>query len=566
MYTVAINSSIPCCPSLPVELWYMVVSFADERSQWQLRLVSKQLNQIATPKCFSKVRIQLRRRSIARLVRIAQHEKFRLLVKTLVYQKQRELPSFDNFEEWESDLDLPEEPDESLKLISDSEWRRLPLETRMSYYREYKAEQAFPSQFAKNVRFYPRVNTQAPGWVWPAYAMPEIQLARVELESVVLRLENVASLEIEEEPQQPTMDHTYLGRLRWLSCTQDDEYDTARLSLILRALGWANCHKRNQGLRNMQLQVIGRGFWSPSSVRDLWAGLVLQDAAATDDMALSASDFRDEVQFSAQFAIMWQSLARLSDLDFSIERPSTTDIEGTRIFIPNTQLGPQDGGPVTSADLAAGDPKDYASLGMFLQGAKSVERVKLRIQEHGKMRFRPAHFQHSRADLLHFIHWPRLRTMHLTMITTQPALLAFLQRHAPTLRELEFDGVRLSPSLRRSGSDIVVVPSSWETVFANMASSLQLEKVRLIDLVDLQEGKAKRDILPRSARQDCTNTRWVHYETPIIDYVLLGHEEFLAQHLPGCESCKAKANSSRASSSRKGKQRKSKRRTGRTNR
>lgn len=530
------------CRPLPIELWDIIVRISDENSRWKLRLVSKQLEYVATPVCFEKIRFQLRGREISRLYRTAVQDRLRRLVKTIILRRDHVLPTFKEFGDWEEELDLHSKASERAvasvaymdapracpNMLTVEEWRDMPLERRKRvFYKGYELDRVYSWQFAESLRLRELGSLPSATPLFPdpdSSIPPNTRYAGGNLDDAIAQLKGVTSLEVDESPRFAS-GHTYWWRLRWrrVVTKEREEIDrTAQLSILLRALGWANYQGDGPKLKWLQLPVSGSGFWTARHLSDLWRRLAYRRAQASDLSPLHVSN----VQFSRQLFFIQHCLLHVTDLECNITAPYRT------LFEVSEPL----------ADL--------------LHQGRLLERVTLRLNDDMVLKEPPPtwfRYGRLRMRMLRVIYWPRLRTLQLTMRTTGRTLTQFLQIHSRTLKKLHLVGVTLLPDLA-GNSTTELLETTWETVLANMASSLRLDEVHLADLWDgrpTQEGSwdGLRVVLSSGVKRAWINMgmHWAHHESSIFDYVLrrtdslypLGPNEFAKEHLRSCVQCHA---------------------------
>lgn len=555
------------CPSLPVELWEMIARFTDERSRWQLRRVSKQLERISTPLCFEKIRVRFQRRAIYRFYKVATSDRLRGLVKTMVLQREQVLPFFKDFSDWEKELDLPtkptttaalgssETPDTTFtgaatsssslsssssssavrnpKILTAEEWGAIPPERRRTiFYEQYEKDRIFPSQFVDSLQL--REVGSYPSAVSfhrrDRSILAVFQYIGQNLEELVTRFESLATFEVDDETFLFDLDYTHWWQLRWHRVVPKatmEAFWMAQLSILLRALGWATYQRKEDGLRlrRLQLPMSSSGFWTAQDLGKLWYRLALRLSQAPDVYA-SPSNVSN-VRFGRQLFFIEHCLLHLTDLDCKITAPYEILFEKSE------------------------------PLADFLHQGRVLEHVNLRLDDqitpseqsprwlcHGRLRMR----------MLDLIYWPRLRDLRLTMRTTGRSLERFLEKHSRTLKQLHLVGVMLLPDLV-NGSATELVEMRWETVLAKISSSLQLDEIYLADLWDgrpTMEGSwhGVRVILSSRLKRlsESQGIHWTHHETPIFDYILcrntgslppLVFDEFAKQHLRSCDSCRS---------------------------
>ncbi|KAF4536862.1 Chromatin modification-related protein eaf7 protein [Lasiodiplodia theobromae] len=92
-------------PTLPPELWDMILGMVDHSTRRSLRLSSRELCRIVTPYVFREIHFDLDEGGVDGLVAIASHGDVRQYVRTLVLQRRRGLRKFPGFSEWEDSID-----------------------------------------------------------------------------------------------------------------------------------------------------------------------------------------------------------------------------------------------------------------------------------------------------------------------------------------------------------------------------------------------------------------------------------------------------------------------------
>jgi len=132
---------------LPTELWSEIFAYLLLPDLKCVRLVSRYFSQIATPICFTTIRLDLRY-DVDRVIKIASNEVARH-VRKLILQTTPLLPEFDDFNEWEQALALPGDPDvnpddydsdDDNVLMPHEEWSSLSYDGKKALYDDYRAD------------------------------------------------------------------------------------------------------------------------------------------------------------------------------------------------------------------------------------------------------------------------------------------------------------------------------------------------------------------------------------------------------------------------------------------
>ncbi|OCK84871.1 hypothetical protein K432DRAFT_287955 [Lepidopterella palustris CBS 459.81] len=545
-------------PSLPVEIWDMIVNETNQATRKQLRLSNKYFYRISSPHCFKTVRFELAEDGFNNLLDIALHEELRKHVKKLVLRRSRGLRAFGDFEEWEdsisrnwdsdsdsdSDFDSASDTDgedgNDDDIMSQQHWSALSINEKHALYDEYEVDRLKARAQVRNLTNHLYFRTlgcrQETDLVHPARTavVATLDSALKQFDDAVARLTNLTTF-----VHDPAFFYSRWGtrwrRLRispdgiilYTDYDEDEDVDALQLSYVLRSLGWANYFNRN--LRSLSLYVGGPAFWGAERLRRLWDGHEDETMRSLRYLNRSAAEAEEDAYFGdnggtrllrerhlRQLFIMEHAFVYLTHLDCAV---SEDDEDGSLV----TTAGP---------------------LFEFLRRGESLERVRLAFGRLVDSFLQPGVNQPGDgpgellAQLTRHVPWPRIRELELELVTDERILVGFLSTLAPTLRRLALSRVTLVPS-----------GGTWEFTLRQIVGALQLDSLELLVLCDSTMGE--RVILDPEAQVwrswDAKSVCYGHYKSAVVNYFLSGTGKqpllepaaFLRDHIPKCERGKA---------------------------
>jgi hypothetical protein len=471
---------------IPIELWVEILTYLDLPDLKHIRLISPYLNAIATPVCFATIRFDLRH-NVDRIIKIASEELARH-VRKLVLQTTPLLRKFDSPNTWERGIALPGDPDvgsdavvncdEDDCLMSYEEWSGLSDDQKIALYEEYEVDRRKERNKVRDLTghlYFRKFGCARRERVHPERTSsstanePLNEASTLEqFDEAIKKFSNLAVL-----THEPGFMMNYELSSRWRRLRfnldilatetfskEDEDMEALQLSIVLRALGWAECK-----LSSMDLYVGGPAFWGSDRLRRLWQGeghegirtlrKTYGDAVEADkESCLECSELSDRRDwYTKQLAIMEYALINLTHLDWSISEEE------------------DDGGLLTAT----------GPLFEFLCCCEKLERARLvfgRLVDGGLC---PGYEPRSHGDgpggllalLSKHTPWLKLRDLELEIVTDENSLLTFLISLAPTLRNLALSNATLLPS-----------QGTWESTVFRIAGVLQLDSLKLSNICD----------------------------------------------------------------------------------
>ncbi|KAF2464203.1 uncharacterized protein BDR25DRAFT_242876, partial [Lindgomyces ingoldianus] len=256
---------------LPVELWYEILAYLALADLKRLRLLSRDLQRISTPSCFQQVLYELSRASVERILEIAKRKELAQNVQKLVLRTTQGLREFGSFREWERSIALPDDPrrgsisddnceEKSLESLMSYQWSALSESEKRVLYAEYEADR---KELEQRVRH--RTSTSTEG----APALEQFDEA----------IANFSNPDTFNREPGFLFDNCWGTHWRQLRISQskllmhttgweDEDVEALQLSIVLRALGWAQQFQAK--LRSASFYVGGSAFWGPNRMRRLW--------------------------------------------------------------------------------------------------------------------------------------------------------------------------------------------------------------------------------------------------------------------------------------------------------
>ena len=486
-------------PPLPVEIWTMIICQLDKKTWKSLRLISRLLHDVATPFCFETVRFDLvEELPLRHLMQIAIHQRLRYCVKRLVLQRRyglQKLPSFTDFKRhllfsdktsrWMCQNDVP-----SYDPMTRAEWNSLSKEAQINIYEEYTADYNQLKQKARRLTRFWQFRILGPvSCAENIHQSTSSDETPTLVDKMMQHLDKAfrAFKNLREFSHEPAyvFDKTWGCHWRRLplrrTCAgfdidnsllgsfydyrndgayiEDRDVEALQLSLVLRALGWADYLNRN--LKSTKLFVDELNFLSAKELYELWqcehelsAGF--RDSSFGRVMSMSGLDI---FRYGQQIRIMEEAFVSLTKVDCVIRAGRSVDKEHIRVFNQVIRL--------------LGRCKYLTSLRLG---------IRCRVHYWSDDSLPRRRFFNQLANLRP---WRHIRELSLIVECDQAVLLRFLSSMAFTLR-------RLSLQL----TTILGDNSSLESFFIKMGRLLQLD---VLNLSCLQQRRPCFNIMNKNA-------------------------------------------------------------------
>ena len=547
---------------LPLEVLQIPLRLLDKKSLKSLRLVSKALSDIATPYCFETVKFDLVEvLPLKNLINISQHEKLRGYVKHLVLQRMYGLrynPA--NHEETFN-----------LRFLSDSErYSKLSKNKQKCLLKDYDAEYEYSRKQARQISRHMQFRS-----LGCRGCIEKLQAANREKVPMTLYDELLQSFDeailafsnLRNFSHKPAYKHNADWGLTWRdfrfdSCElyyhsdryEDQDVESLQLSIVLRALGWANYFGRN--LQSLTLDMMGPGFWSAERLKWLWQG--------HEDLAFRQSDHkcgtfkriphgddlsqREMYHYHEQLSVMKHAFTYLHHLDILVgirdEDGETMKNVNHRVFDFLRQCE-----MLGSLRLCISLIEDYTSE--FSRDKLSVKPLLDRLTM-----ARP---------------WQRITQLELQLYSDEETIINFLSSVAETLQKLTLYRLRIYPEGGSLESLLIRVGKTLtklkELQLSELRDELERQEYRLIlrdwsvvwrldidiyaeddqyyfnEIMDEDETESEWFYRPDIERTDFEfNPCYAHYKSAIINAVLnradilpeLGPIAFLREHQRHC--------------------------------
>ncbi|KAF2135638.1 uncharacterized protein K452DRAFT_172250 [Aplosporella prunicola CBS 121167] len=441
--------------------------------------------------------------SLERMINIALDKTLSQYVETLVFRP-RELRAPGSFKEWKGKIERFVGNDPLLLAGSPHGTLQSPYSTSMSdqelreLYDLYKADREAPMQFLDCYLGRERESKSNPMVLLGSW--------------FDLAIENLHQLKTFEAIPDPD-DCVWRG-IQFLSSypwTALDSEAQAHLACILVALGRSSTKPRS-----MVFNTIGGAFWGEENLEFLWGEIPLSE------QKLFISDTRSgQIETSPYCAQIWwmkQAFTNITDLEFSVECDENLFHGIVR--------------PLADCLRAAGNLERLV-FACKADSASTLERPEWDI-----------------LSQLEEVQWPRLRHLHMELLTTEKSLTRLLSHIAPTLRYLSLAYVQILP-----------YQGKWERIFNHMANVLSLDEVCLVQLKDYEASRREesdfrtlfnlKDLQYSLNEEESDEQKgskadaYGHYEREVYDYILkkvdviptFDQESFYVKHLKDCAWC-----------------------------
>ena len=539
--------------SLPAELLQLVLLQLDKPNLKQLRAVSHECEELATPHIFCEVPFDLEPGGCNSLAAIARHPKLQRHLHTVRLQRRRGLKSFESFEGWSGATvyehipwqwkDDPEHVLPSSHSMSQDQWDALSEDDRQHLYEEYQGdEQALVEYIARlALAAAPLQSSQNQN------PQSDAQQTLLSFRTAINAHTSVSAFAYTPMYE----DEDYWGRT-WRQIEfhpeglvahgnfgNDVDIDALQLFVALRATMLAP-----SVLHSVELVTRGNAFWGTLHLHRLFDWTDRLDPLYSalfngveaglerwhDDQGGTLAVIKHSEALTRHLVGWERAFSRVTRLDSRID---TSWLEGSSEFV-----------------IIA------ASLSNVLKETKGLEQLDLIFRDDANADSPLNYTYHRRGNGLRYLDqsylldmtkvsmqllqvpvlaFHHLRYLHLSLVTGVPHLLP-LFGHLNAIRHLRLNHIALLPG-----------GGCWENVLHYITQHLQLHRIELKALEDIHDRKPRLLLDPGAdewTNNPANTDRYATYEDAIVRFTLrlsrscppLSPSQYLEQFLERIET------------------------------